>query len=53
VLVAVNQRPWISGLISQGFYPPLALADASASIRGKPVAFQLRAAFADFTGLGE
>ncbi|NPV76787.1 MAG: carboxypeptidase regulatory-like domain-containing protein [Anaerolineae bacterium] len=33
---AINQRPWINGVVSRGFYPPLALSDGSASIRGKP-----------------
>ncbi len=33
---AINQRPWINGIVSRGFYPPIALSDSSASIRGKP-----------------
>jgi hypothetical protein len=36
VLNAVNDRDWISGFISRGYYPPAALQDSSASIHGKP-----------------
>ena len=36
LLLAVNERPWISGFVSRGFFPPVMLQDASASIRGKP-----------------
>jgi hypothetical protein len=32
----VAEREWISGVISQGYYPDLALHDTSASIHGKP-----------------
>jgi hypothetical protein len=35
---ALNTRPWISGIVSRGYYPPAALQDASASIHGKPAA---------------
>jgi hypothetical protein len=38
VLKAVNDRNWISGFISRGYYPPAALQDKSASINGKPTA---------------
>jgi len=41
-LVAINDREWINGFISSGFYPPAALQDASPSIHGKP-AFDLLA----------
>ncbi|GIV66426.1 MAG: hypothetical protein KatS3mg047_0819 [Bellilinea sp.] len=34
-LTAVNERPWIDGVVSQGFYPPAAIQDASSSIHGK------------------
>jgi hypothetical protein len=36
MLLAVNDRPWLSGFVSRGYYPPAALADKSASINGKP-----------------
>ena len=38
VLTAVNARPWISGVVSRGYYPPAALRDKSASVHGKPAA---------------
>jgi hypothetical protein len=38
MLNAVNTRPWIGGIVSRGFYPPVALQDKSASVHGKPAA---------------
>src|SRR5215216_1721450 len=38
VFNAANARPWVSGLISRGYYVPVALQDKSASIHGKPAA---------------
>jgi carboxypeptidase family protein/glycosyl hydrolase family 113 len=38
MLNAINTRPWINGLISRGFFAPVALQDKSASIFGKPAA---------------
>jgi hypothetical protein len=38
VLTAVNARPWVSGFVSRGYYPPAALQDKSTSIHSKPVA---------------
>ncbi len=35
-LGAMNSRDWISGVIAKGFYPPVALQDASTSTNGKP-----------------
>ncbi|MFH1633172.1 MAG: hypothetical protein ABIG63_04065, partial [Chloroflexota bacterium] len=35
---AVNSRPWITGFVSRGYYPPTILQDKSASIHGKPAA---------------
>jgi hypothetical protein len=35
---AVNSRPWVSGLVSRGYYPPAELHDKSASVHGKPAA---------------
>ncbi len=37
-LNALNNRPWIQGLVSRGYYPPAVLQDPSASIHGKPTA---------------
>ena len=41
VLIAVNDRPWIDGLVSRGFYPPVTLQDFSSSVNGKPAADML------------
>ncbi len=38
LLVAINQRPWIGGFVSRGYYPPAILHDVSASVHGKPAA---------------
>jgi hypothetical protein len=38
LMIAVNQRSWLSGVVSRGYYPPVTLVDKSASIRGKPAA---------------
>jgi len=35
---AANARPWVSGLVSRGYYVPVALQDKSASIHEKPAA---------------
>jgi len=35
-LTVVNYRDWLSGFISQGYYPPAQLTDGSTSIHGKP-----------------
>lgn len=36
MLAAVNERPWITGVISRGYYVPVALGDTSLSVHGKP-----------------
>ena len=36
ILSAAAERDWIQGVISQGYFPALALHDSSASIHGKP-----------------
>jgi hypothetical protein len=51
LLTAVNDRPWLSGFISRGFYPPAALADKSASAYGKPVADILTYWFSHMLGI--
>ncbi|MEZ0394804.1 MAG: carboxypeptidase regulatory-like domain-containing protein [Anaerolineales bacterium] len=38
LLEAVDDRPWIAGFVSRGYYLPAILQDASASIHGKPAA---------------
>jgi len=37
-LLAVNQRDWVSGFVSRGYFPPAALHDLSNSVHGKPSA---------------
>ena len=32
----INQRSWISGVVTRGYFPPLKINDYSASIHGKP-----------------
>ncbi len=36
VLAAINERSWISGFVTMGYYPPAVLQDKSISIHGKP-----------------
>ncbi len=38
MFASINQRSWISGIVSRGYYPPAALQDKSESIHGKPAA---------------
>jgi hypothetical protein len=38
MLNAINGRSWVSGLVSRGYFPPVALQDKSASVHGKPAA---------------
>ena len=38
MLQATNQRDWVGGFISRGFYPPVPLMDKSSSTRGKVAA---------------
>ena len=35
MLQAVNQRDWVGGFVSRGYYPPLSLMDKSSSVHGK------------------
>lgn len=35
-LSVVNQKNWIDGVVSRGYYPPVAVLDKSSSINGKP-----------------
>ena len=35
LFAAVNTRPWVSGVVSRGYYPPTLLSDKSASVHGK------------------
>lgn len=38
MLTAINDRQWVGGFISRGYYPPTILQDKSASVRGKRAA---------------
>jgi hypothetical protein len=38
MLMSVEQRDWVSGFVSRGYYPPVTLMDKSSSVRGKPTA---------------
>ena len=53
LLTAVNDRPWLSGFVSRGDYPPAALADKSASLKGKPAMELLSSWFAQMLGTGQ
>jgi hypothetical protein len=50
ILQAVNERPWIGGIVTAGFYPPAMLQDKSASVYGKPAAGALWYWFDQFLG---
>jgi hypothetical protein len=51
LLSAVNDRAWIGGFVSRGYYPPVVLQDASASIHGKPASDVLWYWYPRFLGL--
>jgi hypothetical protein len=42
LLRATNERSWISGFVSTGYYPPAILQDKSLSVHGKPAENTLR-----------
>ncbi|TAK13650.1 MAG: hypothetical protein EPO32_04430 [Anaerolineae bacterium] len=50
LLAAVNETPWLDGVISEGFFPPSGLLDKSTSIHGKPAAEVLRYWFGRLLG---
>jgi len=50
MLTAVNERQWIGGIVSRGYYPPTILQDKSASIHGKPAADVIWYWYPRFTG---
>jgi hypothetical protein len=51
MLQATNQRDWVGGFISRGYYPPLPLMDKSSSTRGKMAADLLWYWFPRMTGV--
>jgi hypothetical protein len=50
ILIAINTRPWVGGIVSRDYYPPAALQDKSASVHGKPAADLLWYWFPRLTG---
>jgi hypothetical protein len=51
LLMAVNERTWLAGFVSRGYYPPAAMQDASASLHGKPAEDELWYWFGRFLGV--
>lgn len=51
LLTAVNERPWVSGFVSRGYFPPVVLFDSSASVHGKPAADVLWYWYPRFQGI--
>lgn len=51
LMAAVNTRPWVSGVVSRGYYPPTLLQDKSASIHGKQAGDVLWYWYQRFLGL--
>jgi hypothetical protein len=51
LMAAVNTRPWVSGVVARGYYPPTLLQDKSASIHGKPAGDVLWYWYQRFLGL--
>ena len=50
LLLAVNERPWVSGVFSFGYNPATVLLDKSVSVRGKPAEDILAAWFPKLEG---
>jgi hypothetical protein len=51
LFAAVNTRPWVSGVVARGYYPPTLLQDKSASVHGKPAQDVLWYWYQRFLGL--
>ena len=51
LLMAVNERAWLGGFVSRGYYPPVALQDVSASVHDKPAGDELWFWFGRFLGV--
>jgi hypothetical protein len=47
----VNQRSWIEGFVTRGYYPPTVLQDESASVHGKPASQVLTYWFDNLRGV--
>ena len=51
LMMAVNERLWLGGFVSRGYYPPAAMQDSSASVHGKPAEDELWYWFGRFLGV--
>ena len=51
LLMAVNERSWLGGFVSRGYYPPAVVLDGSASIHGKPASDLLWYWYPRFLGI--
>jgi hypothetical protein len=51
LMMAVNERAWLGGFVSRGYYPPAAMQDASDSLYGKPAEDELWYWFGRFLGV--
>jgi hypothetical protein len=52
LIAAVNERAWLGGFISRGYYPPAAMQDVSDSVHGKPAENELWYWFGKLLGVG-
>ena len=50
-MISVNERAWLGGFVSRGYYPPVGLQDASASVNAKPAVEVLRYWYPRFLGI--
>ncbi len=53
LMMAVNERAWLGGFVSRGYYPPAAMQDGSDSVHGKPAENELWYWFGKFLGVGQ
>jgi hypothetical protein len=53
ILAAVNEKEWVTGFVSRGYYPPAVLHDKSVSVHGKPARGVLWYWFPQMTGSPE
>jgi hypothetical protein len=51
LLNVVNQRSWIEGFVTRGYYPPTVMQDESASVHGKPASQVLTYWFNNLRGV--
>jgi len=50
IAAAINQREWVSGVVTRGFQPSVTLTDVSPSVRGKPASLVLSTWFQGWIG---